>query len=409
MPRHSGSVDRRTFLKTTAVTGLGAALAGCSGAGGSDTVTVGMLQPFTGEVAWVGESSEHAVEIAIDEINAAGGINGKEVELVTEDSEANQQTAVSAERKLINSDGSVAILGPTSFTLPAVMNIAQEEGVPQVSPTAGTSELDEKGGEYVFRTSTSDSLGGKGMAYIADQTGHEEIAVMYVDNQGGRSFGKTVVEGFEALGGTVTAEIAVSPGKSSYRSELNKAFADDPSFVSLTSGTQTGKTIIDQWHEQDLGGVWGLSNDMQTGEFASKMGAKLEGSYAIGPLAGGDRYQTFADKYRDKTDEDPMPFTAEAYDAMNIVALAAAAAGENSPGAIAENLIDVSAPDGSTVSNYEDGLGALEDGNSVDYEGASGPVNFDTKGNVRSPFGQYTSDGGSWTLDAEIAAEDLTF
>ncbi|AEN05818.1 Extracellular ligand-binding receptor [halophilic archaeon DL31] len=407
MTEHMSGVDRRTFLKSTAIVGVGTALAGCSGS--SDMVTIGMLQPFTGEVSWVGESSEIAVEIAIEEINEAGGINGQEIELVTEDSEASQQTAVSAMRKLINTDGAVAIIGPTSFTLPAVMNIAQEEQVPQISPTAGTSELDDKGGEYVFRTSTSDSLGGKGMAYIADQTGHEEMAVMYVDNQGGRSFGKTVVEGFEALGGTVTEEIAVSPGKSSYRSELNKAFADDPSFVSLTCGTQTGKTIIDQWYEQDLGGVWGLSNDMQTGEFANQMGEKLEGSYAIGPLSAGDRYEQFADAYRAASDGEPQPFTAEAYDAMNIIALAAAAAGENTSAGIAENLIDVSAPDGTMVSDFVSGVEALDNGDGIDYEGASGPVNMDEKGNVRSPFGRYKSDGSGWQLDGEIAAEDLTF
>src|SRR6056297_2365142 len=241
------SNSRRRFLKSGAL-GATAALAGCAGltGSGSDKITIGLLQPFTGEVSWVGKSSEKAVNLAIDEINDAGGINGADVELVTEDSEASQQTAVSAQRKLINSDSVTALIGPTSFTLPAVMNIAQQKKVVQISPTAGTSKLDNKGGEYVFRTSTSDSVGGKAMAKLAVDQGVEKMAVMYVDNQGGVSFGQTVAESFEKLGGTVTAEVSFSAGKSSYRSELNKAFADDPEFVSLTAGAQNGSTIINQ-------------------------------------------------------------------------------------------------------------------------------------------------------------------
>jgi len=94
---------------------------------------------------------------------------------------------------------------------------------------------------------------------------------------------------------------------------------------------------------------------------------------------------------------------------MNIIALAAAAAGENTSAGIAENLIDVSAPDGTMVSDFVSGVEALDNGDGIDYEGASGPVNMDEKGNVRSPFGRYKSDGSGWQLDGEIAAEDLTF
>jgi len=404
------SNSRRRFLKSGAL-GATAALAGCASltGSGSDKITIGLLQPFTGEVSWVGKSSEKAVNLAIDEINDAGGINGADVELVTEDSEASQQTAVSAQRKLINSDSVTALIGPTSFTLPAVMNIAQQKKVVQISPTAGTSKLDNKGGEYVFRTSTSDSVGGKAMAKLAVDQGVEKMAVMYVDNQGGVSFGQTVAESFEKLGGTVTAEVSFSAGKSSYRSELNKAFADDPEFVSLTAGAQTGSTIINQWHELDLGGVWGLSNDMKTSGFVSDLGQKLEGSYAIAPSHGGSQYETFVEDYKEKTGSEPKPFTPEAYDAMNLVALALAKAGENSRQAVADNLGAVSKPDGTVVSTFADGTDALDAGDAVDYNGASGPVNLDGKGNVRSDFGMFQSTGDAWEQQREIKASELTF
>lgn len=403
--------SRRSFLKTAAGLGTAVTVAGCNSlsGSGSDTITIGLLQPFTGEVSWVGDSSEKAVNIAIEEINEAGGVNGAELELVTEDSEASQQTAVSAQRKLIDSDGVTAIIGPTSYTLPAVMSIAQDNEVPQISPTAGTSELDERGGEYVFRTSTSDSVGGKAIAKLADDQGIEEMAVMYVDNQGGVSFGQTVAESFERLGGTVTSEISFSGGKSSYRSELEKAFADDPEFVSLTAGAQTGNTILDQWHELDLGGTWGLSDDMKSSDFASNAGEKLEGSYAIAPSPGGDQYERFVEAYRDEADEDPQPFTPEAYDAVNLLALALAEAGENSRQAAADNLLSVASPDGTTVSSFADGVDALDAGDGIDYDGASGPVNIDEKGNVRSDFGIFQSSGSSWEQQREIDADELSF
>lgn len=406
-------VDRRTVLKSTLAAGGTFSLAGCSGggsggSGGTETATIGVLQPFTGEVAWVGESSEVAVNIAVDEINEAGGMNGAEVEIVTEDTEANQQTAISAIRKLIDSDGASAILGPTSFTLPAVMNIAQDSEVPIISPTAGTSVLDDKGGEYVFRTATSDSLGGKAMARIADNNGYDEIAVMYVDNQGGRSFGQTVIEAFEALGGTVTADVALTPGKSSYRSELEKAFEGDPEFVSLTAGTQTGQIIIDQWNEQGLSGVWGLSNDMQTEGFASDVGGPLEGSFAIGPAAAGEQYDSFAEKYQSEAEESPQPFTPEAYDAANIAALAAQAAGSNTGADLAQEIIPVS-KGGEKVLSFGAGVDALDNGADINYEGASGPVDFTENGNITSAFGVFQSTGDAWERVGTIEPDSLEF
>ena len=403
-------VDRRTVLKSTLAAGGTFSLAGCSGSGsgGTETATLGVLQPFTGEVAWVGESSEVAVNIAVDEINEAGGINGAEVDIVTEDTEANQQTATSAIRKLIDSDGVSAILGPTSFTLPAVMNIAQDSEVPIISPTAGTSVLDDKGGEYVFRTATSDSLGGKAMARIADNNDYGEIAVMYVDNQGGRSFGQTVIDAFEALGGTVTADVALTPGKSSYRSELEKAFEDDPEFVSLTAGTQTGQIIIDQWNEQGLGGAWGLSNDMQTEGFASDVGDPLEGSFAIGPAAAGEQYDSFAEKYQSEAEESPQPFTPEAYDAANIAALAAQAAGSNTGADLAQEIIPVS-KGGENVLSFGAGVDALDNDADINYEGASGPVDFTENGNITSAFGVFQSTGNAWERVGTIEPDSLEF
>lgn len=401
-------VDRRRFLQTTAAAGTALGVAGCLGGSADETVTLGVLQPFTGEVGWVGESSEVAVNIAVDEINEAGGMNGSEVEIVTEDTEANQQTATSAIQKLIDSDGVSAILGPTSFTLPAVMDIAQENQVPIISPTAGTSELDDMGGEYIFRTAMSDSLGGRAMARIAYDNGYDEIAVMYVDDQGGRSFGQTVIDGFEALGGTVTTEVALTPGNSSYRSELTKAFEEDPEFVSLTAGTETGQIIIEQWAEQDLGGVWGLSDDMQTETFAEDLGSALEDSYALGPLAGGDRYDAFAEKYESRADESPQPFTPEGYDATIIAALAAQMAESNEGSDLAAEVINVSR-DGDEVTSFEGGADAIEDGTDINYEGASGPADFTDQGNIQSSFAVYQSTGSTWEQTGEIPADDLDF
>jgi ABC-type branched-subunit amino acid transport system substrate-binding protein len=254
----------------------------------------------------------------------------------------------------------------------------------------------------------SDSLGGRAMARIAYDNGYDDIAVMYVDNQGGRSFGQTVIDGFEALGGNVTTDVALTPGKSSYRSELTKAFEDDPEFVSLTAGTETGQLIINQWDEQGLGGVWGLSNDMQTATFAEEVGAPLEGSYAIGPLAGGDKYEEFASEYESRADESPQPFTAEGYDATNLAALAAQAAESNEGSELAGEIINVS-KGGEAVSSFEAGADALGNGTDIDYNGASGPVDLTEQGNIRSSFAVFQSTGSAWEQVSEIPADDLEF
>jgi len=130
--------SRREFIKTATASGAALTLAGCTGestgSSSSETITIGLLQPFTGEVGWVGESSEVAVEIAIDEINNAGGINGTTVEIVAEDTEAGQQTATSAIR---------AIARPPRESEEAVLNMyspptSSNSLVPAVGEIIGT-------------------------------------------------------------------------------------------------------------------------------------------------------------------------------------------------------------------------------------------------------------------------------
>ena len=161
---------------------LATAIAGCNksaetssaGGGGSatagDTIKVGEFASLTGKEASFGQSSHHGTELAIDALNASGGVLGKKLQLLTEDDQSKQGEAKTIARKLISRDGIVALLGEVASgrSLEAAP-ICQESKIPQISPSSTNPKVTEIG-DYIFRICFTDPLQGKVLARFAQKT-----------------------------------------------------------------------------------------------------------------------------------------------------------------------------------------------------------------------------------------------
>lgn len=154
---------------------LALALSACSG---SDTVRIGFIAPLTGDLSSAGSDMLNAMRIAVDEVNSAGGINGKKVELIAEDGRCNGADSASATQKLVNVDKVVAIVGAgcSSETL-AAAPIAEAAKVVMVSPLSSSPDV-TKAGDYIFRNYPSDGLKGKAFGVYLGKAGYKKIAII---------------------------------------------------------------------------------------------------------------------------------------------------------------------------------------------------------------------------------------
>src|SRR5712671_6195314 len=195
------------------------ACGGSSNGNGSNTNTspikVGVIGPMSGFESFIGPDILKGVQVAVDQINANGGILGRQVQIVTADTAGDAVDAVPALRKLINVDQVNLIVGPSSLEAQAVLPILQQSKIPDVI-VGGTTQLDNLVSTYVWRSSPSDNLLGVAMAYYAHSKGYTKAALVFGSNESAQTLKAPVVDAFKRHGGTIVADISLVPDQSSY-------------------------------------------------------------------------------------------------------------------------------------------------------------------------------------------------
>jgi len=445
-------IDRRRFLAGSGAATI-ATLGGCLGGDGSDGTTtsdggggdgsdgsdgtdtasgggdssgdvnVGVLLPFSGEYAWVGANVLPTVNMIAEEINAEGGVGGKNVNVIQGDTEASPDASLSAAQKLVNVDEVVGIIGPTSITMSAVFDLFQENEVPVVSPTAGTTSLDDRGGEYVYRTVPSDALGGRAIALAAregDRNGVQDygnMAMLVGNEEVFQSFKDPIANSFEEFGGQVVEQIDFRTGKSSYSSEVQTMIDADPEITALVGSKDDSIKIMEAAYQAGYDGNWFVTQDQTTDVFLEESeDAATDGIFGLesAPFEQAQeagRIEAFQQRHSEYAGEDPKLFARNAYDAMNVLGLAltvTATGDADVTGAnVAGNVRTVASPPEDVVTNYTDGAAAIDDGADVDYQGLVGPIDFDEHGDVAAPFNILQAEGGSWNQVANVPPSDL--
>lgn len=399
---------RRTFLKSATAIGGVAALAGCTqGSGGStETIKFGLCTPFTGELGQFGETGREGAETAAAQVNDNGGIDGREVEVIQQDTKGEAQQAESAFRTLV-SQGVVAIYGPFSGTIPSLFSSIRDEGVPAFT-VAGTTYLDDKGGDWVFRVVGSDSdLGRARATYIVKQQ-YETVALAYLDNPNAVSSAQVVKRTLDNAGVDVVADVELSGNADSYRSEINQMVDADPDVVTINMGSSKFPVFIRNYRQV------GTEIPIVTGNevvgvqsIIDEVGAEnMRGLVGVTPGQGAT-YDQYASAHEEVHGKPPGPYSAPGYDALNVTALSLTNADEISRQAVVDNLRTVSNPPGTKVSNVPDGGSRLSDGNEVDYDGAASQCNFDDVGDVVSPMNVMAFQDTSWTVTDTYTREDM--
>jgi len=359
----------------------------------------GAVVPLTGALSATGVDAFKAAQLAVDDINSVGGILGRELKLYSEDSKTNVEEGIKAAKKLILTNKTIAIYGPTSDVLIGMMDFCEQNKVPLVGAVSGSTRLDKIGGKYQYRTCPSDSYEGVVDAEFAyNELGLKKVSLITLNGEGTLSVAEGFKDTYLKMGGEILNDIIVNPGQATYMSSIRATFEQNPEGVLLSADINVTATIIKEWRRAGYGGIIMCGTDIDDSPKFVDLAGKdnLGGVYYTMIASDPDQVPYRIFEMKALTSIGRVAYGApHSYDAITILALAAQAAGEATGEAIAENMRRVSNPPGVKVSNFAEGKAYLEMGEEINYEGASGACDFDEYGNVPGAFAKYVFDSNA--------------
>jgi branched-chain amino acid transport system substrate-binding protein len=349
---------------------------------GDGVLTVGTLLPSTGDLAFLGPPEFAGVDLAVKDINEAGGVLGKDVAQSKADSgDGTPKIAPGSVDKLLSAKSDVIVGAASSSVSLSVIDKIISAGVVEFSP-ANTSTAfdtyDDKG--LYFRTAPSDVLQGNVLGNLVLQDGAKNIAILARQEAYGEALADNVEKTIKDQGGNVAAKVLYSVDATSYTSEVQKIKDAKPDAIVLIAFNETTK-IIPEFESAGIG-----PQDVQT-YFVDGNTADYSKDFPKGTLKGVKATYPGAelkDDFKNRMLEvDPKlkdyTYGPESYDATVLSALAAEQAKNDSGAAIAAELIKVSR-DGEKCATYADCLKLVKAGTDIDYDGVSGPVDLNKTG-----------------------------
>jgi len=382
-------------------------LAACGGQSGN-TLKIGALLSTTGDLANVGTEQLEAVTLAIEEINGRGGVLGKQLELVHRD-DGTETTGASSGATALANAGATVIIGATGSGVSlAAFGALKGKNVVQIATSATspalTTEVDDG---YLFRTCSSDALQGKLLAARARAAGHSDVAIIHIPDAYGSGLAAAFTSAFTTAGGTVTLTREYVIGEPSFTTLVGDVMATNPDAVLLVAYPEDGAQIVSDFKAgyPSSGTTWYFTDGLEDTAFITAAGADKfatlthEGS---GPgTAQSPRLAAYRDAFsaRYSKSAGSGTFSANAYDAVYLAALAMEAAKDSSGTAVRDHLTAVSS--GGTAyaaSEYEAAVTALKAGEDINFEGASGAVDLSPEGDAPAPYDIWKVQGGSITI-----------
>jgi branched-chain amino acid transport system substrate-binding protein len=387
---------------------LAAALVGAvPPAGAEDEVKIGLLFDVTGPVANFVPPLLDAAKLAVDQINAQGGIlGGKKLTTLVADTQGSSQTAVDAANKLVNAEHVPIVVGPllSGTTLASAQSVIIPAGVVQILPTATTPALTTlKDHDWVFRVVPSDAYQGPVLARLVFDKGFKRVALTYANNDYAVGIAGTFRAAYKKLGGVITADVRHEEKKATYRTELAALARGKPqALVLIAFAGASGVTIVKEALEggffTQFIGTDGLRDDLlikqvgadnlKTAFFTSPSSPPGTPAMAAFEKAYSAAYQTTKDKL----------FIQQVYDATFLAALAIQKAGSLDRKRIRWGLRQVAGPGGEVVGpgEWQKAVELIAAGKKINYEGASGNCDFDANGDVAGVIGHFVIQDGNY-------------
>ena len=312
----------RSLIFAISLVALGAATAFAQTAGG-EPVTIGVSGPLTGQNAQYGAQWKKGFDLALEEVNAKGGVNGRPLQYVFEDSQADPRETVAIAQKFVSDPKIVVEVGDFSSTASmAASPIYQRAGLVQFGFTNSHPNF-TKGGDFIWSNSVSQADEQPRLAKYAADLGFKRLAVLYLNTDWGRQSQKIFSEAAKADGLDVVASEGYQPDEKDFRSTLVRVRDAKPDAIVLISYYADGALITRQIRTVGLTTPIVASGSIYSPKFIELAGDAANGVFTETNFFPGENrpeVQTFVTKFRAKYNEEPDDFNAVAYDTIILLA-----------------------------------------------------------------------------------------
>ena len=305
-------------------------LAGCGGnsEGGADSevIKIGGIGPLSGPNSTYGISVKEGADLLAEEINAAGGINGKKVEFIFEDDQSDNTVAASAFNKLVDKDGVCAILGGvTSGTTLAIAPNSTNKKIPMITPTGTEPTITNVGGDFMFRGCFVDSFQGEILAkYTKENLGKTTAAVLYNSSSDySKGIANAYKETLEKNGGQVVEFLSYGSDKETdFKAQLTKIKSANPEVIVLPDYYNVVGLIAKQARDMGITSQFLGGDGWESEELTKIGGTAVDGAIYINHYYAEDtdeNVKSFVDSYTKKYNKTPDCFAALSYDTAKIL------------------------------------------------------------------------------------------
>jgi len=374
---------RRTFLRGAGALGIAAAVPMRVFAQGGP-IKLGTLTPLTGAGGNYGPSMLKAMQWVVGEVNAAGGVAGRQIQLVSEDDQTNPDAAVRAARKLIDVDRVAAIMGTwASAVTTAVAPLCWESKtfLTTVSGSDTITLLPHQG--YLVRTQPNTQLQGRKFAEFMAQVGSKKAALLSIQSPFAQPVEKIVRDEMKKRGAELLINVIYDKDKTTYRSEIDQVLRLKPDMIFLNGYTPDVTIVMKDLFKAGYSGMRMAPAYAVNQKFLDSNPQELtDGTYTIAP---SPNISSVAYKRLTTAlgNADLDPYSCQTHDHASLVTLALAQAkGDANGTAIRDNVRKISQGSGTKVESAVEGLKLIAQGKAVDFDGASGPCEFNEIGDI---------------------------
>lgn len=378
---------KRTFLSLLLISTFLFAFA-CQPTTGGDKVRIGVFMSLTGSTANFGISSVNGIKMAADEINGAGGINGKMIELNVQDDRSDASEAATIVTKFVTQDGVHAILGEVASSRSiAAAPIAQNAKIPMLTPSSTNPEVTRKG-NFIFRSCFIDPVQGAAIAQFAAKTLGAKRAAIMVDRKNDYSTGleKNINETFTRMGGTMVATQSYQEGDQDFNAQLTSIKGANPDVIFVPGYYNDVGLIAKQARERGITVPLVGGDGWDSAQLYAIGGSALNGSYFTNhysPYDTDPKVVKFVNDYKARYNTIPDALAATAYDAAKIMF---------------DAIKRANSLDGAAI---RDALAATKD-----FPGVTGNVTFnDNRDAVKPIIMIEIKDGGAYAVRERVQVE----
>lgn len=375
-------LSRRSLLKAGATAALMPAMPGLLRAQ-SEPLRLGVLTPLTGAGGFDGPRMLKAMQSVAEEINGAGGLLGRKIELVVEDDQTNPEAAVRAARKLIDVNRVPVIMGTwASAVTTAVAPVCWESKafLTTVSGADSITQLPHQG--YLIRTQPNNALQAAKHGEFMLGLGVKRIYIMSIQSPFAAPTQAKLKETVEKGGATFAGALIYEKDKTTYRSEVDQALRTRPDIVYVNGYAPDVSVILRDLYRAGFSGPRFAQSYSVTSKVLEALPAEVtEGVYTVAPSSdiGSPAFDLAVKRLGIPA---PDGYETQATDWISLVSLAIAKSGKAEGTAIRDSVRSISQGSGEKVYSAVDGLKAIAAGKEINYEGASGSCDFNEIGDI---------------------------